>query len=222
MNQIRSKLMDAIGRNCRKPEATILGRLVKKVGLEKKNGFIEIEAVRLSDIHPDHQVLEIGFGPGIGIEAAYNIIKGGKGKVYGVDFSEEMVLSTTKRLGKGLGNGKVKLINGDVENMSFLQSNTFDRVFHCNCYYFWPDMTKAMNELHRVMKPGAIMVTAMNYERVMRLNSTGFFKKYGNPNQDRYLSALESCGFDGVELKKFKHGSTGANLEAIIAKKSEK
>ena len=29
-----------------------------------------------SSIQPEHNVLEIGFGPGIGIKAAYEVIKG--------------------------------------------------------------------------------------------------------------------------------------------------
>ncbi|XP_069107489.1 demethylmenaquinone methyltransferase-like isoform X5 [Argopecten irradians] len=217
---MKSKLINAIGRNLRKPEATLLGRFVKK-NFEKKNGFIELEAVRLCDIQPNHQVLEVGFGPGIGVQAAYNIVKGGEGTIHGVDFSEEMVRIATKRLEKGISDGKVKLIHGDVSSMPFLQSNTFNRIFHCNCYYFWPDMSKAMNELHRVMKPGGVMVTAMNYERVKHIQAEGFFAKVGDPTLDRYLSALDSCGFIEVETKKFKHEKTGDNLVAILAKKSE-
>ncbi|XP_060082405.1 uncharacterized methyltransferase YdaC-like [Ylistrum balloti] len=221
MSQIASKLREVIGRNLRKPEATLIGRIIKKYGLEKKNRVIELEAVRLCDVQPDYKVLEVGFGPGIGIEATYNIIKGGNGKVYGVDFSEEMVESATKRVNEGISNGKVELHHADVANMSFLKSNSFDRVFHCNCYYFWPDLTLAVNELNRVMKPGAVMVTTMNYERLKKIQSKGYFDKCGNIDMNRYLSALQSGGFQEVKLKSFKHESSGINIEAIIAQKLE-
>ncbi|OWF45571.1 uncharacterized protein LOC110456850 [Mizuhopecten yessoensis] len=213
-----SRLREAIARNLRKPEATIIGRLVKKIALEKMNCFLELEAVRLCDIQPDHQVLEVGFGPGIGIQATYHIVKDGNGEVYGIDFSEEMVLSATRLLRKGIGEGKVSLINAEAADLSCFQSNTFDRVFHCNCYYFWPDMTKATNELHRVMKPGATMVTTMNPERLKISQSRGFFK-YGNPDQRPYIKALQSSGFCGVQLKTLKHESSGASFDAIFAKK---
>ncbi|OWF44979.1 hypothetical protein KP79_PYT07790 [Mizuhopecten yessoensis] len=75
-----------------------------------------------------------------------------KGKVYGVDFSDEMVIAATKRVKKDIDDGKVELINGDVTDLSCFASNTFDRVFHCNCYYFWPDMDTITSELHRVEK----------------------------------------------------------------------
>ena len=42
----------------------------------KNNSFLETNAVKLSNIKPDHNVLEIGFGPGVGLEAAYNVVKG--------------------------------------------------------------------------------------------------------------------------------------------------
>lgn len=48
---------------------------------------------------------------------------------------------------------KVTLHHCDVAAMP-LRDSTVDRVFHCNCYYFWPDLRKGAAEIHRVMKPG--------------------------------------------------------------------
>ena len=42
----------------------------------KNNSFLETNAVSLCKIQPDHNVLEIGFGAGVGLQAAYNILKG--------------------------------------------------------------------------------------------------------------------------------------------------
>ena len=43
---------------------------------EGKNRFLEINAVKLCELKPNHQVLELGFGPGLGLEAAYKEMKG--------------------------------------------------------------------------------------------------------------------------------------------------
>ena len=43
---------------------------------KKRNTNLERNAVRLCNIAPHHQVLEVGFGPGIGLEEAYHYIKG--------------------------------------------------------------------------------------------------------------------------------------------------
>lgn len=55
---------------------------------------------------------------------------------------------------KGLmASGKVTLHHCDVAAMP-LADSTVDKVFHCNCYYFWPDLRRGAAEIHRVMKPG--------------------------------------------------------------------
>ncbi|XP_069101050.1 uncharacterized methyltransferase YdaC-like isoform X2 [Argopecten irradians] len=189
-----------------------------KIFLVKKCAMLEREAARLCDIQPDYQVLEVGFGPGLGIEAASKYIKDGEGKVYGVDFSEEMVTIATKLVGEDISKGKVELIHGDVADLSFFESNKFDRVFHCNCYYFWPDLDTAVRELHRVMKTDALMVTTMNLERSLRMKELGLFR-YGNIDQRRYTDALKACGFNDVSVEKTKHKDSGKIYDAICARK---
>lgn len=46
--------------------------------LEFSNRLMEIQTVELCQIKPDHKVLEVGFGPGVGLQAAYRYIKGQK------------------------------------------------------------------------------------------------------------------------------------------------
>ncbi|KAJ0064225.1 hypothetical protein NL108_001532, partial [Boleophthalmus pectinirostris] len=55
-------------------------------------------------------------------------------------------------LKKHIASGKVILHCCDVAALP-LSDNSVDKVFHCNCYYFWPDLRKGTSELHRVMKP---------------------------------------------------------------------
>lgn len=56
-----------------------------------------------------------------------------------------------------LATGKVTLHHCDVAAMP-VADNSVDKVFHCNCYYFWPDQKKAALEIHRVMKPGNFLL----------------------------------------------------------------
>ena len=48
-----------------------------------------------------------------------------------------------------------------VEETSFADGQ-FDRIFHTNCYYFWPSKDKGSRELYRILKPDGLMVTALN------------------------------------------------------------
>lgn len=59
--------------------------------LGKGNASLENETVKHLNIQPDHKVLEIGFGPGIGLNAALETVKHSSGKVYGIDISEQIV-----------------------------------------------------------------------------------------------------------------------------------
>ena len=67
--------------------------------LKKRNHALENEVVlHLFNIKPNHRVLEVGFGPGIGISAALKRVEHGFGRVYGVDISEQMVSLSSKFL----------------------------------------------------------------------------------------------------------------------------
>ena len=44
--------------------------------MKSKNGFLERKAVQLCCIQPDDEVLEVGFGPGIGIKEALKHVNG--------------------------------------------------------------------------------------------------------------------------------------------------
>ena len=55
------------------------------------NAFLEAKAVVNLDIHPDDNVLEVGFGPGVGLPIALKKVEQGSGKVYGIDISEQVV-----------------------------------------------------------------------------------------------------------------------------------
>ena len=72
-----------------------------------------------------------------------------------------MITVSAKRLKHAIDNKKVILYHGTASNIP-LNTDSIDRVFHCNCYYFWPNMRTVMREIYRVMIPGAVMVTTLN------------------------------------------------------------
>lgn len=79
------------------------------------------------------------------------------GQLYGTDLSERMVAVNRRALYKEIAAGKVHLNLGCVTNMPYAD-NTFDRIMHCNSYYYWEDMDSIVKELHRVIKPDGRMV----------------------------------------------------------------
>ncbi|XP_045211814.2 uncharacterized methyltransferase YdaC-like [Mercenaria mercenaria] len=202
-----------ISRNLKEPNNGIAGFLVSKFFV-KKNSIIETAAVHLCNIEPDYQVLEVGFGPGIGFKEAFNKVSKGPGTVHGIDISQKSFNLANKNLKQEIGTGKIKLHLASVTEISY-DSCTFDSIFHCNCYYFWPNMDDAVAELHRVIKPGKSMVATLSLPRMKLIKKFGFMQ-HGNIDPERYMTSLEKNGFYDVVMKTIPFEDK--KVDAIIAK----
>ena len=96
-------------------------------------------------------VLDLGSGAGIdSILAAQKV--GSKGKVIGVDMTEEMVESARKNA-KKYNVTNVEFLLGEIEKLP-LKDNSVDTII-TNCVInLTPDKAKTFNEAYRVLKPG--------------------------------------------------------------------
>lgn len=96
-------------------------------------------------------VLDLGCGAGIdAILAAKKV--GEKGKVIGVDITEEMV-KKAKENAKKRGIKNVEFLLGEIENLP-LKENAVDTII-TNCVInLTPDKAKTFSEAYRVLKPG--------------------------------------------------------------------
>lgn len=83
MGFVKSLFMRAFGR-----PTGLLGRLGGMI-MARTNRRIARRAIDLLDVQPDDRVLEIGFGPGVGIDHLAG--SASSGWIAGVDPSEEMV-----------------------------------------------------------------------------------------------------------------------------------
>lgn len=150
------------------------------------------------------------------INHALSSFTDGNGKIYGVDISHSMIRRASGALQPQIQAGKVELILADVAKLPF-ESDKFDHVYHCNCYYFWDDQVACAQELHRVMKPNANMIAAF-YEREIKKASEAGMLKYGNTDPDKYMESLRKAGFQGIELKKWKN-TEGYAFSVIVSHK---
>ncbi|XP_055510762.1 arsenite methyltransferase-like [Leucoraja erinacea] len=185
-------------RQLAKPTHSLLGWVAKKL-FERNNRFLEESAVKLCDIQPGNVVLELGFGPGLGLQEAARRLTQPGGKLYGLDISEYMYNTASERLQADIQSGKVTLFLGSVEQIP-LADNAVDKVYHCNCYYFWPDLRAGSREIHRVMKPGALMVTTLHLEALQRVVASGVLKDT-NWQPELYMEALSETGFVDVRME---------------------
>jgi ubiquinone/menaquinone biosynthesis C-methylase UbiE len=96
-------------------------------------------------------VLEIGPGPGyLGLEW----LKQTEGtRLKGLDISQGMLTVAEKNAGEYGLTDRVEYIHGDALQMPF-EDEFFDGVFSNATLHEWAEPERALNEIHRVLKPG--------------------------------------------------------------------
>jgi ubiquinone/menaquinone biosynthesis C-methylase UbiE len=144
--------------------------------------------IRLLEIQPTDHVLEIGFGPGHGIQYAARLAT--QGRVAGVDFSETMLQEASRRNAAAIAASRVELCLGDVSALLY-PDNTFHKVFATNVVYFWKDPLANLKELRRVMKPGghlALYVIAKDDLLKFKVTQTGVYQLYAGEDLVRLLT----------------------------------
>jgi SAM-dependent methyltransferase len=180
----------------------VLGRIAGFIMAHRSSNIERIEwAVAELDARAADCVLEIGFGPGIGIKMLSERIV--EGKVYGIDHSPLMARKARGRNREAVDSGRVELI---VASSSRLPSfdRRIDKVLDINTFQFWDEPIRALLGLRAVLKPGGII--AIVHEPRQR----------GATDQDtidagrRISETLEASGFEEVrqELRRMKPVST--------------
>lgn len=138
---------------CRKPS----GRFGRFVGRSMNFGHTKVRQWGLShiSIKPDSCVLDIGCGGGKAVKEIASSVS--KGKVYGIDYSEDMVQLSKKVNDNLIKQSIVEIMYGTVSSLPF-PDNMFDFVTAFETYYFWPDLINDLIEVKRVLKPGAFLL----------------------------------------------------------------
>jgi len=138
---------------CRKPS----GRFGRFVGRSMNFGHTKVRQWGLShiSIKPDSCVLDIGCGGGKTVKEIASSVP--KGKVYGIDYSEDMVQLSKKVNDNLIKQNIVEIMYGTVSSLPF-PDNMFDLTTAFETYYFWPDLINDLIEVKRVLKPGAFLL----------------------------------------------------------------
>ncbi len=180
-----------------------------------ENGWIEDADLGLgcglptafADINNGDSILDLGSGAGNDCFVARHIV-GEKGKVTGIDFTDEM-LNQAITNNKKLGYSNVFFIKGDIETMPF-EENSFEVVISNCVLNLVPDKEKAFAEIIRVLKPGGHFCVS---DVVILGNLPDSIKKdaemyagcvSGAINKNSYLKIIAEAGFKNIKIHKEK------------------
>jgi SAM-dependent methyltransferase len=131
-----------------------LGRLAGRIMLWTNK---QDDVVRVLDVQPGDDVLEIGYGPGGLIRLLAE--RTDAASIRGVDPSPEMRDQASRRNRKAVRAGRVRLDLGTADRTG-LPDASVDRVVSVRNVAIWPDLEAAVGELHRVVRPGGTVVIA--------------------------------------------------------------
>ena len=134
----------------------VMAFMQNRINGRQYQGTIKQLAVNESDV-----ILDIGFGNGFVVK---QLLKENPKKIFGIEISEDMIFSATKRNQSAINDGRVEFLKADVCDLPF-EDNTFDKIYTINTVYFWQDIEKAFAEIERILKPDGLFVNTILYEK---------------------------------------------------------
>lgn len=130
------------------------GRLVAAL-MNRGHEMLALWGLTHVNIKSDHLILDVGCGGGQTINRLAQ--RASLGKVFGVDYSADMVEYARKVNKQLITENRVEIIAGSVEKMGF-SDNFFDLVIAIETYYFWSSFSDALKEIRRVLKPSGKLI----------------------------------------------------------------
>lgn len=130
------------------------GRLVAAL-MNRGHEMLVLWGLTHVNIKSDHLILDVGCGGGQTINRLAQ--RASLGKVFGVDYSADMVEYARKVNKQLITENRVEIIAGSVEKMGF-SDNFFDLVIAIETYYFWSSFSDALKEIRRVLKPSGKLI----------------------------------------------------------------
>jgi SAM-dependent methyltransferase len=113
--------------------------------------------VSLLEIEPGDRVLEVGFGPGLAMEAIARLAV--DGYVCGIDHSEVMLKQASKRNSDAERSGRVDLRLGSAESLPTFEE-PFDKILAVNTIQFVADAVECLRSWLHLLRPAGRIAIA--------------------------------------------------------------
>lgn len=158
-----------------------------------------------ANIRPGETVLDLGSGAGLDLFLASEAV-GPRGKVIGLDMTDEMLSTAAENL-KDLEN--VALVKGYIEEMP-LEDNSVDVVISNCVINLSPDKGKVLKEAFRVLRPGGRFCVSDTVflrpvtERAVKNLAAWSGCISGALLEKEYEEKMQEAGFEQVDIRRGK------------------
>lgn len=134
------------------------------VQMSKANRLIYEMTLDFLQLKAGDHVLELGMGNGHFIPALLE--KENNIQYTGLDLSDVMVQEAIASNQDAIRTGRVQILEGTADRLPFAEE-VFTKVFAVNVLYFWQPPAVTLQEIYRVLQPGAELVLAFRTKRTM-------------------------------------------------------
>jgi ubiquinone/menaquinone biosynthesis C-methylase UbiE len=191
------------------------GRLVAAL-MNKGHKPLTLWGLTQVKIAPDYVILDVGCGGGKTVNRLAQ--RAPLGKVFGIDYSADMVEYSRKVNKKLIAESRVEIVEATVEKTGF-PNDFFDLVTAVETYYFWPSFSNALKEIRRVLKPTGklLIVNEMVKDGLYEIKNAKMIEKthvHLIPLEE-IKNAVQAVGF--VAFRVFT--KAGSSWNAILAQK---
>jgi ubiquinone/menaquinone biosynthesis C-methylase UbiE len=170
-------------------------RAGKGESMEKGHRPVGEQAIELIQIPPDARVLDVGCGSGWASRLMAQ--KASKGRVVGIDISDEMV-NVARDSSTSFSNIEYRVAS--AQKLPFANGE-FSHAFSMESLYYYEDMLSALKEIARVLEPGGSFVSVVDLYQENR-PSHQWIQDLQVPVQllstQQYRSLFEQAGFVNI------------------------
>ena len=187
---VRSVIVRQLGHPQGRPAPLVAGFM------NRANADQNRHAVEALEVASHHDVLDAGFGGGVGLRLLLDRVT--EGRVAGIEGSDDMVSRAKNRFADDGGVGRLELRPGSLEHLPF-EGDSFDRILSVNTHYFLEDPDQVFAEMHRVLRPGGRTVYAVRDAKVLR--RIGFDPARQRLDEPERIAAMaQSAGLEPVAV----------------------
>jgi ubiquinone/menaquinone biosynthesis C-methylase UbiE len=152
-------------------------------------------------IEQECTILDVGCGGG----RTLSKLAAMKGKVYGIDHSEESVAASKKTNARLINDGRVEVHHSSVSQLPFPEG-TFDLVTAVETHFWWPDLPPDMREVFRVLKSGGKLIVIAEVYKGANTTVAKLAEKYASRagmkmlDVDQHRKLFAQAGYSDIQV----------------------